>query len=387
MSALYHLYCRMLAGYVDKGQYNNLAILQRMTAYQFLLLHYSGPQDLDKHIDSQAALVDPLEPVAGGYPEVMEYSPVANGHQPPCGGHTAATDKLKEDNRALLKTNDELRKEIALLQHKLDTVSKDYTLLKEAESAMIGSSADAVSHLFEVGRFPWHDQEPQKVPVYDAVPPIVKERLEKLSRSDVKRELGQTQTTARRQALEARLKEIDAQAVPDPVPVTPENWYNCAFERESWPSIHTWLGRSDRGSFEYIIGGDNGTWVYHRMSREHSMKEMMMYREDEVAKSLPDLLDKIEKHPGGCGKRTARLVKVPEGQTPLDDNLRHPLLDVFNAGMTARDSGEASPYHGHSLEHCLHAAGWVQRDLRIALDKAQGGVERAAAYSKDKPSE
>lgn len=258
MSDLYNLYCRMLAGYVDKGQHNHLAMLQRMTAYQFLLLHYSGPQDLDKHINEQAEMVSPLEPVAGGYPEVTEYSPVANGYQPPCGGHTAATAKLKEDNRALLKTNDELRKEIAVLQHKFDTVCKDYTMLKEAESAMISSATDTVSHLFEVGRFPWHDQEPQKVPVYDAVP--------------------QKTDTA------------------------PANWGNIAFDRKDWSSIRTWLGRSDRGSFEYIIGGHNGTCVYHRMSREHSMKELMMYREDEVAESLPELLVKIENHPGGCGK-------------------------------------------------------------------------------------
>lgn len=59
---------------------------------------------------------------------------------------------------------------------------------------------------------------------------------------------------------------------------------------------------------------------------------------------------------------------VPVGQTPLDDKLSHRLLDVLREGATARDSGAGSPYHGHSLEHCLHAAGWVSRDLRIALD-------------------
>ena len=64
-------------------------------------------------------------------------------------------------------------------------------------------------------------------------------------------------------------------------------------------------------------------------------------------------------------------VTVPEGQTPLDDNLGHRLLDVIREGERARDSGASSPYHGHSLEHCLHATGWVKRDLRIALDKAR----------------
>lgn len=65
--------------------------------------------------------------------------------------------------------------------------------------------------------------------------------------------------------------------------------------------------------------------------------------------------------------------KVPEGQTPLNDKLGHRLLDVFQAGADSRDNGTGSPYHGHSLEHCLHAAGWVQRDLRLALDAAKEG--------------
>lgn len=72
-------------------------------------------------------------------------------------------------------------------------------------------------------------------------------------------------------------------------------------------------------------------------------------------------------------------VRVPEGQTPLNDALGHRLLDVFNEGMAARDSAAGSPYHGHSLEHCLHASGWVQRDLRIALDKAKTDADRLTA--------
>lgn len=62
---------------------------------------------------------------------------------------------------------------------------------------------------------------------------------------------------------------------------------------------------------------------------------------------------------------------VPEGQTPLDDNLRHKLLDVIREGMDAFDSKAQSTYHGHSLEHCLHGCGWVIRDLRLTLDAAQ----------------
>lgn len=63
----------------------------------------------------------------------------------------------------------------------------------------------------------------------------------------------------------------------------------------------------------------------------------------------------------------------PMAYTPLNEKLGHPLLDVFNAGCTARDAGRGtSGYPGNSLEHVIHAAGWVQRDLRLALDKHQG---------------
>ncbi len=73
-------------------------------------------------------------------------------------------------------------------------------------------------------------------------------------------------------------------------------------------------------------------------------------------------------------ERMAGQVSVPAGQTPLDGKLEHPLLDVVRAGEKARDSGAGSPYHGHSLEHCLHAIGWVKRDLRIALDEAKAAL-------------
>ena len=71
-------------------------------------------------------------------------------------------------------------------------------------------------------------------------------------------------------------------------------------------------------------------------------------------------------------------VKVPEGQTPLNDKLGHRLLDVFNEGIKARDAGTGSPYHGHSLEGCIHAAGWVQRDLRLALNSAHAALRAPA---------
>lgn len=76
-------------------------------------------------------------------------------------------------------------------------------------------------------------------------------------------------------------------------------------------------------------------------------------------------------------QRVARCV-VPDGQTPLDDKLNHRFLDVIKEGGTARDAGTGSPYHGHSLEHCLHAVGWVSRDLRLALEESRSRAAPSA---------
>lgn len=70
---------------------------------------------------------------------------------------------------------------------------------------------------------------------------------------------------------------------------------------------------------------------------------------------------------------------VRAGETPLDANLGHRYLDVFREGGEAFDNRTASPYSGHSLEHCLHAAGWVQRDLRVALDSVLAEREATEA--------
>lgn len=60
-------------------------------------------------------------------------------------------------------------------------------------------------------------------------------------------------------------------------------------------------------------------------------------------------------------------------ETPLDANLDHRLLRVFREGMHARDTGAEDPYHAGTLEHCLHASGWVSRDLSLALQRESGG--------------
>lgn len=73
-----------------------------------------------------------------------------------------------------------------------------------------------------------------------------------------------------------------------------------------------------------------------------------------------------------------RRITVPAGQTPLEDRpgkpLGHPLLDVFSEGQAAFKNGGGSPYHGHSLEHIVHAWGWVSADLRAALDEAKARI-------------
>lgn len=71
---------------------------------------------------------------------------------------------------------------------------------------------------------------------------------------------------------------------------------------------------------------------------------------------------------------------VRAGETPLDASFGHRYLDVIRDGGDAFNSGTQSPYSGHSLEHCLHATGWVQRDLRVALDKVL--MERTATEAR-----
>lgn len=81
-------------------------------------------------------------------------------------------------------------------------------------------------------------------------------------------------------------------------------------------------------------------------------------------------------------QQAARCV-VPDGQTPLDDKLNHRFLDVIKEGGTARDAGTGSPYHGHSLEHCLHSVGWVSRDLRLALEESRSRAAPSAPVLPD----
>lgn len=111
-----------------------------------------------------------------------------------------------------------------------------------------------------------------------------------------------------------------------------------------------WANNSLFGSHSFFLSTNGGEPDEHHLDRAIEELKTLVRRA-----SLP-----------------AEQVKtVPEGQTPLNKDLGHRLLDVFNEGVAARDSGAFSPYHGHSLEHCLSAAGWVQRDLRIALDAAK----------------
>lgn len=79
-------------------------------------------------------------------------------------------------------------------------------------------------------------------------------------------------------------------------------------------------------------------------------------------------------------------IRVPVGQTPLTDKLGRRYLDVIREGEKARDEGKGSPYHGHSLEHCLHATGWVQRDLRLALDATKSATPPAEAVVEALPN-
>ena len=44
---------------------------------------------------------------------------------------------------------------------------------------------------------------------------------------------------------------------------------------------------------------------------------------------------------------------------------------IVGEGIRARDGGDGGAYVGNTIEHYLHSVGWVQRDLRLALDSAR----------------
>lgn len=49
---------------------------------------------------------------------------------------------------------------------------------------------------------------------------------------------------------------------------------------------------------------------------------------------------------------------------------------LIREGEQARRTGHPNPYHGQSVEHALHATGWVKEDLRLAL------IETSPSYAK-----
>lgn len=118
-------------------------------------------------------------------------------------------------------------------------------------------------------------------------------------------------------------------------------------------------------------------WIFERAEVWTPSADTTRMNGPSVAATIRWLIAATRPTPSQDAEVKAR-VTVPAGQTPLNDKLGHVYLDVFNEGAAARDSGKPSPYHGHSLEHCLHAAGWVQRDLRLALDAAKAAAPRPA---------
>lgn len=125
--------------------------------------------------------------------------------------------------------------------------------------------------------------------------------------------------------------------------------------------------------------------------------KMVYGRYARVALEALDELDKIEtstadavlgefgSRAGAEEKSTDEASAIPiwarmDKLTPLDPDMSHPVIKVILEGIAARDSGANSPYPGNTLEHSLHAFGWVQRDLRLAWDAC-----KARSLDPDKP--
>lgn len=133
----------------------------------------------------------------------------------------------------------------------------------------------------------------------------------------------------------------------------------------------SWIAWKRRAlAAEATIDASENNPTYREVSKYWKVRARAAERELEERRRKEDTFLRPDEA-AGQGESTTGRVKVPEGQTPLNYDLHHPLMDAFNAGSKARDTGGVSPYHGHSLEHLLHACGWVQRDLRLALDAAR----------------
>lgn len=97
---------------------------------------------------------------------------------------------------------------------------------------------------------------------------------------------------------------------------------------------------------------------------------------DELEKAKPSTADALVEEFGSkadvAEKSTDEASAMPNWPhrplTPLDRDLSHPVIKVIQEGVDARENGTNSPYPGNTLEHSLHAFGWVQRDLRLAFD-------------------
>ncbi len=129
-----------------------------------------------------------------------------------------------------------------------------------------------------------------------------------------------------------------------------------------------------RGVSAPAVVAKHAATINELVAMPRDLFDVLCYNEPAVMAKLKELITS----PRGRPHQPAPAVfaPVPDNQTPLDSNGSHRYLHVFKQGLEARDTGTHSPYHGASLEHCLHASGWVQRDLRLALDKAQAKIKR-----------
>lgn len=102
---------------------------------------------------------------------------------------------------------------------------------------------------------------------------------------------------------------------------------------------------------QYTIGDLTHRYVFiqHDLTNLHDMQAVLDAVEKALAWTSPD--------------------PVPQKGVLAKDNPEYQrLTGLIREGEQARIDGTPCPYDGQSIEHALHATGWVNKDLRLALD-------------------
>lgn len=117
-------------------------------------------------------------------------------------------------------------------------------------------------------------------------------------------------------------------------------------------------------------GQDNVAELVSFISGERAVLKDQLAKSGATVASLREQLRQRTQERDGMAERVQAVdLKAPDA-TLGQSGLYQQISSLVKDGQLARDSGTGSPHNGASIAHYLHCVGWVQRDLRLALDAA-----------------